>query len=41
LTQNTRFALLPWTTPKVETDVRVGGSSPIVMRGPGVKEIPN
>jgi uncharacterized protein YndB with AHSA1/START domain len=28
------FAPRPWTTPVVETDVRVGGSSLIVMRGP-------
>ena len=28
------FAPLPWTTPKVETDVRPGGSSVVTMRGP-------
>lgn len=28
------FAPMPWTTPFVETDVRVGGSSLVVMRGP-------
>ena len=35
------FAPLPWITPIVETDVRVGGSSLIVMRGPDGKEFPN
>ncbi|MBC8124000.1 MAG: SRPBCC family protein [Gemmatimonadaceae bacterium] len=35
------FAPLPWTTPVVETDVRVGGSSLIVMRGPDGNEFPN
>lgn len=35
------FAPSPWTTPKVETDVRVGGSSLIVMRSPDGKEFPN
>src|SRR5262249_39039917 len=34
------FAPLPWTTPDAETDVRVGGSSLIVMRGPDGKDIP-
>ncbi|MGH9972101.1 MAG: SRPBCC family protein [Pyrinomonadaceae bacterium] len=34
------FAPLPWTTPKAETDVRPGGSSLIVMRGPGGNEFP-
>jgi len=34
------FAPLPWTTPVAETDVRVGGSSLIVMRGPDGKDIP-
>ena len=29
------FTPRPWTTPIVETDVRVGGSSFIVMRGAG------
>ena len=32
------FAPLPWTTSKVKTDVRVGGSSLIVMRSPEGKE---
>lgn len=35
------FAPLPWTTPVVETDVRPGGSSLIVMRGPDGNEFPN
>lgn len=35
------FAPLPWTTPKVETDVRPGGSSLVVMRGPDTNEFPN
>ena len=35
------FAPRPWTTPVVETDVRVGGSSRIVMRGPDGPEFPN
>src|SRR5713226_5447775 len=35
------FAPLPWTTPIVETDVRVGGSSLIVMRGPDGQEFPS
>ena len=35
------FAPLPWTTPMVEVDVRVGGSSLIVMRGPDGSEFPN
>lgn len=35
------FAPLPWTTPKVETDVRPGGSSLVVMRGPDGNEFPN
>ncbi len=35
------FAALPWTTPVVEVDVRVGGSSLIVMRGPDGSEFPN
>ena len=28
------FAPLPWTTPQAEMDVRPGGTSLIVMRGP-------
>jgi uncharacterized protein YndB with AHSA1/START domain len=35
------FAPLPFTTPVVETDVRPGGSSLIVMRGPDGNEFPN
>lgn len=35
------FAPAPWTTPVVETDVRPGGSSLIVMRGPDGTEFPN
>lgn len=35
------FAPLPWTTPVVETDVRPGGASLVVMRGPDGTEFPN
>jgi uncharacterized protein YndB with AHSA1/START domain len=35
------FAPLPWTTSVVENDVRAGGSSLIVMRGPDGNEFPN
>jgi uncharacterized protein YndB with AHSA1/START domain len=35
------FAPLPWTTPKIETDVRVGGSNLFVMRSPEGDEFPN
>ncbi|MDB6061966.1 MAG: hypothetical protein JWM78_2069 [Verrucomicrobiaceae bacterium] len=35
------FTPRPWTTPVVETDVRVGGSSFILMRGPDGEEFPN
>ena len=35
------FAPLPWTTAKAETDVRVGGTSLIVMRGPDGKDFPS
>jgi uncharacterized protein YndB with AHSA1/START domain len=35
------FAPAPWTTPVVETDVRPGSSSLIVMRGPEGNEFPN
>jgi uncharacterized protein YndB with AHSA1/START domain len=35
------FAPAPWTVPLVETDVRAGGSSLIVMRGPDGNEFPN
>jgi uncharacterized protein YndB with AHSA1/START domain len=34
------FAPRPWTTPIVETDVRAGGSSLVVMRGPDGNEFP-
>ena len=35
------FAPLPWTTPRAEMDVRPGGSSLVVMRGPDGTEFPN
>lgn len=35
------FTPKPWTTPVIETDVRPGGSSLIVMRGPDGNEFPN
>jgi uncharacterized protein YndB with AHSA1/START domain len=35
------FTPPPFTTPRAETDVRPGGSSLIIMRGPDGKEIPN
>jgi uncharacterized protein YndB with AHSA1/START domain len=35
------FAPLPWTTPTVETDLRPGGASLVVMRGPDGNEFPN
>ena len=35
------FAPLPWTTPVVEADVRVGGSNLVVMHGPDGNEFPN
>jgi uncharacterized protein YndB with AHSA1/START domain len=35
------FTPRPWTTPVVELDVRPGGSSLIVMRGPDGSEFPN
>lgn len=35
------FAPKPWTTPRVEMDVRAGGSSLVVMRGPDGNELPN
>ena len=35
------FAPKPWTTPHVEFDLRPGGSSLIVMRGPDGQEFPN
>ena len=34
------FAPLPWTTPVAELDVRPGGSSLIVMRGPDGGDMP-
>lgn len=35
------FAPLPWTVPHAETDLRPGGSSMIVMRGPAGEEFPS
>ena len=35
------FAPLPWTTPHAELDVRPGGSSLVVMRGPDGNEFPS
>jgi uncharacterized protein YndB with AHSA1/START domain len=35
------FTPRPWTTPVVETDVRVGGSSRMIFRGPEGQEFPN
>ncbi|MGH6861451.1 MAG: SRPBCC family protein [Phyllobacterium sp.] len=35
------FAPLPYTTPHAELDVRPGGTSLIVMRGPDGNEFPN
>src|ERR1051325_1568202 len=35
------FAPKPWTTPKVETDVRPGGSNLGVMASPEGQEYPN
>ncbi len=35
------FAPLPWTTPHAELDVRPGGSSLVIMRGPDGIEFPN
>jgi uncharacterized protein YndB with AHSA1/START domain len=35
------FAPLPWTTPRAEMDVRPGGSSQVIMRGPDGSEFPN
>jgi uncharacterized protein YndB with AHSA1/START domain len=35
------FAPLPWTTPHAELDVRPGGVSLVVMRGPDGKDFPN
>jgi uncharacterized protein YndB with AHSA1/START domain len=35
------FAPAPWTTPTAELDVRPGGSTLVVMRGPDGNEFPN
>ena len=35
------FAPKPWTVTRAETDVRAGGSSLVVMRGPDGQEFPN
>jgi uncharacterized protein YndB with AHSA1/START domain len=35
------FAPLPWTTPVVETDVRPGGTTRIVMRSPEGQDFPS
>jgi uncharacterized protein YndB with AHSA1/START domain len=35
------FTPRPWTTPVIETDVRPGGSSYVLMRGPNGEEFPN
>lgn len=35
------FCPRPWTTPVIETDVRPGGSSYVLMRGPNGEEFPN
>jgi uncharacterized protein YndB with AHSA1/START domain len=35
------FAPKPWTTTHAETDVRPGGASNVVMRGPDGQEFPN
>ncbi|MEJ0071889.1 MAG: SRPBCC family protein [Pseudomonadota bacterium] len=35
------FAPKPWTTPTVELDVRPGGATLVVMRGPDGTEFPN
>jgi uncharacterized protein YndB with AHSA1/START domain len=35
------FAPLPWTTPHAELDVRPGGASLVVMRGPDGNAVPN
>ena len=35
------FAPLPWTVPSAETDVRPGGATTIVMRGPDGTEFPS
>jgi uncharacterized protein YndB with AHSA1/START domain len=35
------FAPKPWTTPRIEADVRPGGANLVVMRGPDGQEFPN
>ena len=35
------FTPPPWTTPHAEMDVRAGGSSRVVMRGPDGQDMPN
>jgi uncharacterized protein YndB with AHSA1/START domain len=35
------FAPRPWTVPHAEIDLRVGGASLVVMRGPDGQEFPN
>lgn len=35
------FAPKPWVTPHAEVDLRVGGTSLVVMRGPDGQEFPN
>src|SRR5262245_39523641 len=35
------FAPLPWTTPHAEMDVRPGGATLMIMRGPDGNEFPN
>ncbi|MBI3514565.1 MAG: SRPBCC family protein [Proteobacteria bacterium] len=35
------FTPRPWTTPVIEVDVRPGGASLVVMRGPDGNEIPH
>lgn len=35
------FTPRPWTTPVVEVDVRPGGASHMVFRGPDGEEVPN
>lgn len=35
------FCPRPWTTPVIETDLRAGGASYVLMRGPNGEEMPN
>lgn len=35
------FTPRPWTTPVVETDVRTGGATSMIFRGPNGEEFPN